>query len=152
MSAREPYKFWVATVLGMAIVVVHIGTSAYLWFIFAGHASYSDDIIAAEVTLPLTVAYVVSVVKWFLDTRGKRTTDETYGWPLVVLIGLVGGAFLLAMPVGIYLYMSGAIFEAELLNQYFLFVESSLGAMFALIFADMFGNAARGQRPAGGAP
>ncbi|MEM6898509.1 MAG: hypothetical protein AAF583_01885 [Pseudomonadota bacterium] len=140
MVGREPYKFWVAAIIGLLIVVVHIGTSAYLWFSFIHRPAYDPSINSAEVTLPLTIAYVVSVVKWFIDTKGRRATDETYGIPLVVLIVLVVGSFLIALPLGPYLYLQGTILEPALLNQYYLFVESVLGAMFALLFGELFGS------------
>ena len=140
MSFREPLKHSVSCSVGLSIVVVHIITSAYLWFGFRHELTVKSDIHAPEITLPLTVAYVVSVVKWFIDTQGKRSSDDTYGIPLVVLIILVAGSFLIALPLGPYLYLSGAIFEPETLNQYYLFVESILGAMFALLFAEMFGS------------
>lgn len=136
---KLPFKFTIASRVGLSIVVVHVATAAYLWFSFRHHPSFNPEIHAPEVTLPLTIAYVIATVKWFFDTRGIRNSDERYGYPLVILITFISGCFLLALPLGPYLYMSGTIFDPKSLNDYYLFVESVLGGMFALMFSEMFG-------------
>lgn len=135
-----PYRFTVAWIVGLVVTLVHVGTAAYLWFVFRHHASFSGEISAPEVTLPLTVAYIVSITKWFLDTRGIRNSDAQFGWPLVAFIAIVIPAFLIALPLGPYLYMEGTIQSPETLNAFYLFVESVLGGAFALIFSELFGT------------
>lgn len=135
---REFYRFNISVIAALAITIFHVGTSAYLWFGFRNHVAFTEDINSPEVTLPLTVAYVVSVTKWFIDSKGIRRSDETYGLPFVVFIGLVVGAFLISLPLGPYLYLEGSIQDAAMLNSYYLFVESVLGGMYALIFGELF--------------
>ena len=146
ISEGRLYSFWVAGIIGLLIVIIHIGTSIYLWFSFVNHSLFKDEIAAHEITLPLTVAYVVSVIKWFIDTKGIRKSDETYGWLLVLLIVIVVGCFLIALPLGPYLYLSGEIKTADGLNKYYIGVEAVLGVMFALLFGEMFGTALKESR------
>lgn len=139
-----PYRFTVSWTVGLAVTLVHIGTAAFLWFVFKHHPTFTEDINAPEVTLPLTVAYVVSITKWFIDTRGIRQSDEQYGWPMVAFALLVIVTFLVCLPLGPYLYMTGDIKDAKTLNDFYLFVESVLGGVFALIFGELFGTSKTG--------
>lgn len=138
---REYYRFTVSVVSALAITIVHVGTAAYLWFSFRNHPAFTEEINTPEVSLPLTVAYVVSITKWFIDTKGIRNSEEIYGLPFVIFIALVVGSFLLSLPLGPYLYLRGDIQDAATLNSYYLFVESVLGGMYALLFSEMFSTA-----------
>ncbi|WP_137702184.1 hypothetical protein [Marimonas lutisalis] len=135
-----PYRFTIAWIAGLAITLVHIGTAAFLWFSFRHHPAFTDDISPPEVTLPLTVACVVSIAKWFIDTRGLRKSDQQYGWPMVAFATIVIVTFLVCLPLGPYLYMTGTIAQVETLNEFYLFVESVMGGVFALLFSELFGT------------
>lgn len=140
-QTNGPYRFTVAWIAGLITTVVHIGTAAYLWFSFRHHPSVTDDITAPEVTLPLTIAYFLSITKWFIDTKGHRRSDLRYGWPMVCFTGIVITAFLIALPLGPFLYIQGDLIRnAQTLNEFYLFVESVLGGAFALIFSELFGS------------
>lgn len=124
-----------ASYIGLVIVASHIGMTAYLWLIFQPNAS--KVVKAAEISMPLSATFTISVVTWFIATKGLIASDEKIGMPLVILSIMIVGSFLLALPVGPYLYLETDL-SAEGLNQYYVFVESALGGMFVLIFNFMF--------------
>jgi len=125
-----------SSVVGLIIVAFHIGLTAYLWLVFQPEAD--SAVAAAQIATPLTVTYAVSIVAWFVSTRGLITSNEQIGIAFVILTVMVVVSFLGALPLGPYLYHEHRL-TPDQLNQYYTFVEASLGGMFVLIFNFMFG-------------
>jgi len=125
-----------SAIVGIFILIFHVGMSAFLWFWFSPN---NDPAIYIEaISLPLTAGYSVAVVKWFSETGGLITSDEQFGITYVFVITLIVGIFLICLPLGPLLYLKSPEMTPEKLNQFFLFVETSLGALFSIVFADMF--------------
>jgi hypothetical protein len=125
-----------ASVIAVAIVLVHIFLLFYLWIVF--RERFPEPAVA-EIATPLTGAFFIGVVKWVIDTQGKITSGETVGIVFVIItsivvIALLGG--LVALPLA---YEGGRMTAAQL-NSYFLFLDTGLGAAFTLLFNDMFGK------------
>jgi len=131
MINKQRFASW----LGLVIVVVHIAMAVYLLLVFQPNA---DKMVAAgEIVLPITTAYALTVVAWFISNKGIITGSDQIGWFLVVISMLVVGSFLVSLPVGAYLYLDNQL-DPKALNQYYAVVESAFGGMFVLIFNFMF--------------
>jgi len=120
--------------IGLIVLIVHIFLSIYLWFIFEGR----ERTIAAEVSTPLTVAYAVAVIKWIVDNQGVFKSDKEIGIGYLVMISIVVFTFLGCLVGGPFIYKSNYDISPESLNKFFVFVESSFGVLFSIVFADMF--------------
>jgi hypothetical protein len=133
MLNRQRYSMYI----GLLILFAHLGISAYFLFVFAPP---SAEVNIEEISFPLTVAYVSSIVMWFFANRGIVTNDDPIGWPLAVVI------------LAIVLAMVGALFAVPLqfsadetitvaqLNQRYLFVELAFGGIFGIVMAELFGH------------
>lgn len=125
----------VSATLGMAIVLIHIFMSFYLWFVFS---KIADPVVAIEkISLPLTIGYSVSIVNWFIKNQGKFVKVDTVGLSYVALVAAIATPFLIAMIAGPQLYLSNALSPTQL-NQFYVFIESAFGVLFVLIFNDLF--------------
>lgn len=125
-----------ASFVGICIVFVHLFLTFYLWVVF--RTRFPTTIIA-EIATPLTAAFFLGVVKWVIDTQGKITSNDTVGFTYVVItaaviFSLLGG--LVALPL---MYTSGSI-STDQLNSWYLYLDTSIGGAFGLIFSDMFGT------------
>lgn len=136
-----------SSIMGLVIVAFHIALTGYLWFVFRPEADIA--VAAAEIATPLTVTYAISVVAWFVATNGLITSNQQVGIALVILTVMVVGSFLGALLVGPYLYLDHRM-TPDGLNQYYAFVEASLGGMFVLLFNSMFGSAHEPPNATGG--
>lgn len=133
MFNRQRFSMYV----GLLILFAHLGISAYFLFVFAPPSAAVN---IEEISFPLTVAYVSSIVMWFFGNGGMVTKDDPIGWPLVVVI------------LAIVLAMVGALFAVPLqfsvdetitvaqLNQRYLFVELAFGGIFGIVMAELFGH------------
>lgn len=121
---------------GIAILVLHIFICIYFWVTF----SKNPNLAIAEITTPITAAYAVGVVKWFIDTQGLITKNDAIGIPYAVVIILINGTFLTLLVLGAYFYISDTSINENEINKFYVFVESMFGVMFALIFSDLFGD------------
>lgn len=131
MINKQRFASW----LGLLIVIVHISMVAYLLLVLQPAA---ERIVAAgEIMLPMTTAYSITIVGWFVANQGIISSDDKIGTLLAVLAVIIVGSFLASLPVGAYLYMQGSM-NAEALNKYYTFVESAFGGMFVLIFNFLF--------------
>lgn len=131
MVNKQRFASW----LGILVVVVHIGMAAYLFLVLQPNA---DRMVAAgEIALPITTAYALTIIAWFIGNKGIITSTDQIGGFLVAISLLVVGAFLGSLPLGAYLYLDNKLGPEEL-NQYYTFVESVFGGMFVLIFNFMF--------------
>jgi hypothetical protein len=140
MLNRQRYSMYI----GLLILFAHLGISAYFLFAFAPP---SAEVNIEEISFPLTVAYVSSIVMWFFANGGIVTKDDPIGWPLALVI------------LAIVLAMVGALFAVPLqfsadetitvaqLNQRYLFVELAFGGIFGIVMAELFGHQ-RGGSPA----
>lgn len=127
-----------SSIVGLVIVAFHIALTAYLWAIFRPEADTAAA--AAEIATPLTVTYAISIVAWFVATNGLITSDKQVGIYMVILTVMVVTSFLGALLIGPYLYLDNRL-TPQGLNQYYAFMEASLGGMFVLLFNSMFGSA-----------
>ena len=132
--------------IGLLILVSHIAISAYFLFFFAAP---TENVQIEEISFPLTVAYVSSIVMWFFANGGVVTGEEEIGWPLaaVPVTARFGSPVLL-----IVVSMVGALFAVPLhfqadenvsvadLNQRYLFVELAFGGIFGIVMAELFGH------------
>lgn len=131
MFNKQRFASW----LGLLIVVVHIGMVFYLFLILQPNA---DRLVAAgEIVLPITTAYSLTIVAWFINNKGIITSQEQIGGFLVVISILVVGSFLFSLPIGAYLYFDNKL-NPDALNKYYAVVESAFGGIFVLIFNFMF--------------
>lgn len=133
MLNRQRFSMYV----GLLILFAHLGISAYFLFVFAPPSAAVN---IEEISFPLTVAYISSIVMWFFANGGIVTRDAPIGWPLVVVI------------LAIVLAMVGALFAVPLhfsadetitvaqLNQRYLFVELAFGGIFGIVMAELFGH------------
>ncbi len=133
MLNRQRFSMYI----GLLILFAHLGISAYFLFVFSPP---STAVNIEEISFPLTVAYVSSIVMWFFANGGIVTKDDPIGWPLVVVI------------LAIVLAMVGALFAVPLqfsvdetitvaqLNQRYLFVELAFGGIFGIVMAELFGH------------
>lgn len=132
MVNKQAFASW----LGIIILIVHIVVVAYLFLIFQPNV---DKVVAAgEIVLPITTAYALTVVSWFINNGGIITTTEEIGWYLVIVSVLVVGSFLIGLPAGMWLYTNNLLLGAKGLNTYYTVLESAFGGMFVLIFNFMF--------------
>ena len=121
--------------IGIVILLFHTILAFILWFVveFPG-----GRVAVKEITLPVTVSYAVSVLKYFLDTGGRVTATEEIGIRLVVVIVILMGIFMISLVGAPFVYLSNAMISPETLNSFFLFVESAFGALIALIFSYLY--------------
>lgn len=131
MVNKQRFASW----LGLCIVMVHIAMAAYLFFFL--HPNADRLVAAGEIILPMTTAYSLTVVTWFIGNRGVITGTEQIGAFLVALAIIIVGCFLVSLPIGAWLYLQNRL-TPEGLNLYYTTVESAFGGMFVLIFNFMF--------------
>ena len=91
-----------------------------------------------ELTLPLTIAYTVAVVKWFIAHQHYHAKQDMVRIPFAIVCILIVGTMLLSMPVGLYFYSTDFRIQPEQINAFFLFLQSVFGAIFALIMGELF--------------
>ena len=121
-----------ASVLGISMVVAHIVLLWYLWAYF-GQIDYEQkSIYVAEIATPLTGAFALTVIKWVIDTQGKITSQQTVGITLVIILAIVTLTLYGALIYGPYQYSTGK-WQPDVLNRYFVFVETGIGEMFGLL-------------------
>jgi hypothetical protein len=128
-------KFKLATTVGTAILISHIVVSIYLWFIFAAPAESA----VKEISFPVTIIYALGFVQWMIANQ-KRTKGEKVNAAyvrMVTIISLVMIVGHVALPM-LYYPMAMTI---DQLNGGFLFLETAFGALFALVFSDLFEKA-----------
>lgn len=131
MINKQRFASWI----GLLIVVVHIGMAVYLFLVFQPDA---DPVVAAgKIVLPMTTAYALTVVSWFIANHGIITSTDQIGGFLVAVAILVVGTFLASLPLGVYLYLARQL-NPDQLNTYYSVVESAFGGMFVLIFNFLF--------------
>ena len=123
--------------VGLLILFAHLGITAYFLFIFSPPSSAVN---IEEISFPLTVAYVSSVVMWFFANRGIVSHSDEIGWPLAVVIivivmAMVGALFAVPMQFS----RDESITVAQL-NQRYLFVELAFGGIFGIVMAELFGH------------
>jgi hypothetical protein len=134
MVNRQSFAMW----LGLLIVFVHIVMSLYLWFVF--DYGRNEDVFIKEISLPVTLGYSVSIVKWFLDNHGIVTSNQRMGAPFVFLIAMISIAFLGGLISAPIVYGHSPTLTADELNNFYLFIESAFGVMFSLIFSYLYGD------------
>jgi hypothetical protein len=121
--------------LGCFVLVVHTGMTIYLWVVY--QAQTSSQVAVAQISLPITLAYAVTVVKWLVDTQGKITRRAKVGWPYVFGVAVTVGGFFGALGFGLHSHLAGNM-GYQALNAYFAFIDGSLGALVVLFFNDLF--------------
>ena len=123
--------------IGLLILVSHIAISAYFLFFFAAP---TENVQIEEISFPLTVAYVSSIVMWFFANGGVVTGEEEIGWPLaavvlLIVVSMVGALF--AVPLHFQADENVSVAD---LNQRYLFVELAFGGIFGIVMAELFGH------------
>jgi len=121
--------------LGLAVVAIH----AVITLLFWGVMEFPDDRVAVrEITTPLTIGYAVAIVKYYLDTGGKITSEEQIGVRLVILVILIFGFFFSSLVGGPIYYLNNPAMSPQSLNSFLLTIESGFGALVALIFSYLY--------------
>lgn len=123
--------------IGLLILFAHLGISAYFLFVFAPP---STAVNIEEISFPLTVAYVSSIIMWFFANDGIVTKNDSIGWPLavaifVIVLAMVGALF--AVPLQ---FSANETITVAQLNQRYLFVELAFGGIFGIVMAELFGH------------
>jgi hypothetical protein len=128
---RQIFSMWI----GLSIVATHIAITIYFIFIFDA----PDTVSIQEISLPLTVAYVSSIVLWFFQHDGLKNSDARIGLPLVVLIILIVGSMLgslFAVPLS---FKNNLAITVEQLNSSYLAIETAFGGIFGIVMSQLFG-------------
>ncbi|EYD77622.1 hypothetical protein Rumeso_00788 [Rubellimicrobium mesophilum DSM 19309] len=124
-------KFKLATRVGTLILLSHIVVSIYLWFVELPNAAT-----VKEITFPVTIIYALGFVNWMIANQ-KRLVGEPVNQGYVSMVTIVAIAMIvphIALPLLFYpMHLT-----VDQLNGGFLFLESAFGAMFALVFSDLF--------------
>ena len=127
----------VSMVLGLILVTVHLCMTAFLWVKFSDYSA----IYVEKMALPITAAFSISIVKWFVDNGGVvRKKDRIFiGLPYVVLITIIMSALVVAYVGGavLYLYFDTNM-KPEELNDFYLFAQTTMGGLLALLFSDLY--------------
>lgn len=123
-------------ILGMAVVISHIIINLYFWFLFGE----DSNLIIKEISTPLTVAYVTAVIKWFIDNKEYRLRTEKVRPAYAFIAILTVCLLIVSMPIGVFLYKTDMTISASRMNEFFVFVQSVFGFMFALIMGDLFAS------------
>jgi|GEM_PF-4425902 len=127
----------VSMILGLVLITVHLGMTAFLWFKF----SSVSTVYIEKMALPISAAFSVSIVKWFIDNKGiiKENDRIFVGFPYVILVTIIMSALVAAYVGGaiFYLYFDTSMKPSEL-NNFYLFVQSTMGGMLALLFSDLY--------------
>ena len=134
----------IAINVGFAIVASHVAITLLLWF------WYSDvpNSKLAEIATPLTVTYAIAAVKWFVDNPdpgpgrevGKHYAIMSYFLVCVLVFCLFAGPVFHRIKGG----------DLEPINKFFLFVEASFGAMFAIMWSNLFSVTEKAETKASG--
>jgi hypothetical protein len=127
----------VSMILGLILITMHLVMTSFLWFKF----SDISTVYIEKMALPISAAFSVSIVKWFIDNKGiiKEEDRVFVGLPYVILVTLVMSALGIAYVGGAlwYLYFDSSMEPSEL-NNFYLFVQSTMGGMLALLFSDLY--------------
>lgn len=130
MVNKQRFSMWI----GLAFVVFHLGLCAYLW-----QLDVEPGVSFLEISLPITAAYCAAIVGWFVVNQGIVRDRKRVGLPYVLLILVLTGAFVAGL---IYVPVSYARdhenFDLDTINLGYAALESSVGVLFAKIFADLF--------------
>lgn len=126
----------IAMVLGLLLIGVHLTMTAFLWFKFADNSS----VVVEKMALPISAAFSVFIVKWFIDNRGIiKDKDRIFvGLPYVLMVVMIVFALITAYVGGAFVYLYDKSMDPSQLNSYYLFVESTMGGMMALVFSDLY--------------
>lgn len=128
-------KFKLATIIGTFILLSHIFVSIYLWFVFGA----PEESVAKEVSFPVTIIYSLGFVKWMIDNQQRRIGQKV-NYAYVVMVSIISFVMIIghiALPL-IYYPLQLTV---DQLNGGFVFLESAFGALFALVFSDLFEKA-----------
>lgn len=128
-------KFMLATTIGTLILLSHIFVSIYLWFIFDA----PDASVAKEVSFPVTIIYSLGFVKWMIDNQ-QRLVGQKVNSAYVIMVSIISGVMVIGHIVLPLLYYPFGL-TIDQLNGGFVFLESAFGALFALVFSDLFEKA-----------
>lgn len=121
--------------LGCFVLVAHTGLTVYLWLVYQEQTS--PEVAVAQISLPITMAYAFTVVKWLVDTQGRITRKARVGWPYVFGVVIVVGGFFGALGMGLRSHLVGNMGH-QALNAYFAFIDGAIGGLVALFFNDLF--------------
>lgn len=128
-----------AQLVGLLIVSAHV----LITFLFIFWWDLPDGANFQDVTLPITAAYVVSIVIWFFENEARRATHPAprpYSPALMLLVAIVVGAMivgLFAVPIS---YSQTVDPDIEALNTTYVTIEVAFGGMFGVIMSRIFGH------------
>ncbi|MEM8554971.1 MAG: hypothetical protein AAGF71_09135 [Pseudomonadota bacterium] len=122
--------FW-----GFIILIFHICLSAYLWLVFS--PAFDSSIAIAEISTPLTVTYAVTIVKYFIDNQASVAGGQMVSIAYFAFTAIIIVPFLFGLAFLPYHYSQGEL-SIDALNRSYVFLEASIGALFILVFNDLF--------------
>lgn len=127
----------VAAVFGCLILLLHSTLTFMLFFIYRD--DFGDDVAIAEISIPITLAYAMMVVKWVVVNKGHIRKRPTVGITYVIALAIVFVSFIGALVAGPALYLWSGGFSATALNTYFAVADGAFGALMLLFLNDLFG-------------
>lgn len=135
MLNKQIPKGPVSAVVACIILLAHGLLSIYLFTRFDEFAE--DQVAVAQISLPITLAYAITVVTWIIAKQGK-VSYRTKVYPLYV-IGLAISVvfYFFALYIGLERYRIGD-WTWERLNTYFAVVDGALGGLFLMFCNDLF--------------
>lgn len=123
-------------IIGISIVVSHI----FLTFYFIIFFEAVDGVVLQEMSLPLTAAYVTSIVLWFFKNRGIVRSRKMIGWPLIVLISIIVVSLLSSLFLIPIYFQIDRHMSIESVNMVFLMIETAFGGVFGIVMSELFGG------------
>lgn len=121
-------------VVGLLIVAAHVALSFFFLFIFDAPTS----VIVQDISTPITIAYVSAVVMWFFANKGKITSNETMGLPLVFLVLMIVLPMIGALFYVPWSFMQDPTMTVESVNNIFLGIETTFGGIFGIVMTELF--------------
>lgn len=136
-SPKKIPKMLVSVWLGCSILAFHSAMTFALLFAFSHR--FGEGVAIAEISIPITMTFAVTVVKWFVDTGGHIRKTPTVALGYVVGLCIVFMSFCVALAMGPYLYVYGAgIFNDAQINTYFAVVDGAFGVLLLIFLNDLF--------------
>lgn len=127
-------KSTIAAVFGCVILLWHVLLTGYLMLIFQPTSSADAPL---EITVPMTLTYAVSVVKWLIDTQGRVRKYPRVGIAYLLGFSIVVLSLFAGVILVLYQHQHLKMTSAQL-NAGFAFVEATLGVLLVYFWNDLF--------------
>ncbi|WP_208348670.1 hypothetical protein [Pseudaestuariivita rosea] len=130
-------KGYVSGTLACALLIMHCALSGLLFFYF--DEAFQEEVAIAEISLPITMAYAVTVSNWIVANQGRVDVINEVGFVYVFAVVLLFIVYCAALALGPYRYITGAEnWDWQRLNTYFAIVDGAVGTLLLLFCNDLF--------------